>query len=116
VGFFASRTSTSFPFIDSVGRFTASIVPESGRPTLSGLLHKEAGRYESAEFESSANGSPRLVSAVEWFDGTIVDRRRYGDHDLVVAMVDTSGFNGALSPLLYRHGGYGTFQPDRRSA
>jgi flavin reductase (DIM6/NTAB) family NADH-FMN oxidoreductase RutF len=111
IGFFGSADSESFRAISAAGRLTVSIPAARQRSAIHAFGHKEADRFTPSDFVDSVNGLPRLRDAVAWIDATIIDERAYGDHILAVAAVDRFGTGELAEPLLYRHGGYGTFLP-----
>ena len=99
------------PALRTHGRYAVNILGEdeqalsdcfSGAP-----VQPDRDAFCGAAWRPGATGLPILQHAIAWLECTVVDVHPAGDHDLLIAQVDSVGdlANGA-SPLLYYRGRY----------
>ncbi len=111
VGFLPSADSRTFTEIRRNGTFCANVLGYEHEDLCRRLASRAEDRFESAQWEDSELGNPRLVDALAWFEGRIVDVTPVGDHFFVVAEVTGLGVGDGSAglPLLFLKGGYGSF-------
>lgn len=112
VSFMPDQGSTTFPAISHAGRFAVSVLGAEHAELCSTFARKNPDRWESAEWNLTGSGIPRLRNALLWAECRIVDVHEVGDHYIVVGEVEEIDVEGEGSPLVFFRGGYGQFAAD----
>jgi flavin reductase (DIM6/NTAB) family NADH-FMN oxidoreductase RutF/DNA-binding IclR family transcriptional regulator len=116
VAFFPDRSSTSWPKIQSAGRFCVNILGSEQEPVCRRFSSKAADKFEGLGYRLSALGSPIIDEAVAWIDCELQSVQEAGDHFIVVGLVRDLQIESSGLPLLFFQGGYGRFSPLSLSA
>jgi 3-hydroxy-9,10-secoandrosta-1,3,5(10)-triene-9,17-dione monooxygenase reductase component len=106
VGFFAGKTSTSWPRIRNAGSFCVNILAEDQEAISRAFASKEADKFAGVGWTKSSSGSPRLNGVLAWIDCDIESVADAGDHDLVLGRVRELEVAGEGDPLVFFRGGY----------
>lgn len=111
VAFLPAKTSTSWPRIQTTGRFAVNVLGASQEDICRAFSSKSGNKYESVAWHSSDSGTPFLDKAVARLDCTIENVMDAGDHEIVLGRVNTMDVASMDLPLLFLQGGYGGFTP-----
>ncbi|WP_460946751.1 flavin reductase family protein [Okibacterium endophyticum] len=111
IAFCAMRSSTSWAGIRPGGRFAVSVLQAHHEPVARLFSQRGIDRFAGSTWRSSPSGQPVLEDALSWFDATIETVADAGDHELVVARVDSCSEPGDGEPLVFFSGRYGNVAP-----
>lgn len=107
VGFFITRTSTTWPRIEAAGGFCASILASEQEDLCRTFASPGADRFAACTWRPSPSGWPMIDGAVAWIDCTLHSTVPAGDHDLVLGQVSGLAAPDAGDPLVFLGGQYG---------
>jgi 3-hydroxy-9,10-secoandrosta-1,3,5(10)-triene-9,17-dione monooxygenase reductase component len=111
VGFFPDRSSSSWPLIESAGKFCVNILASDQQDLCRRFAAKGDDKFADLPYRLSANGSPVLEDVVAWIDCTLDTVHEAGDHYIVLGRVQELDIARPEQPLLFFKGGYGGFAP-----
>ncbi|GAB3629723.1 flavin reductase [Pandoraea terrae] len=111
VAFLPDRSSTSWPKIESAGRFCVNILSAEQEAVCRRFASKAADKFEGLSYRMSGAGSPIIDDSVAWIDCDLHSVQEAGDHYIVVGLVRELQIESADLPLLFFQGGYGRFSP-----
>lgn len=109
VAFCPSRTSTSWPVIRPLGRFSVNVLSAGQHEVSATFARTGADKFATVSWEVSDDGLPVLVGSVAMLGCTLVDEHEAGDHTIVVGRVRSCEATGIEDSLLFRGGSYGAF-------
>jgi 3-hydroxy-9,10-secoandrosta-1,3,5(10)-triene-9,17-dione monooxygenase reductase component len=110
VGFYAGRSSLSWPRIEAAGSFCVNILADDQEELSRRFSSKEEdNRFAGIGWRSTATGSPHLDGTLAWIDCAIESVTDAGDHVCVLGRVLDLGVGHDAGPLLFFRGGYGRF-------
>ncbi|WP_159499866.1 flavin reductase family protein [Microbacterium sp. 18062] len=111
VSIMPARDSSTYPRIQAQGRFAVSVLGSRHEELCRAFSRKTPDRWDTAHWEDTPGGLPRLADAVSWFECRVRNTHEAGDHSIVLAEVTEfgAGVPGAGLPLIYFRGGYGSF-------
>lgn len=109
VGFCVARTSSSWPRIESTGRFGITVLAEDQHETSGRFASKVADKFEGETWEPApVTGSPLIQGGLEHIDCTLHSVLDGGDHVIVLGRVRYMDVHRTdVGPLLFFQGGYG---------
>ncbi len=108
VGFLPARSSTSWPRIAAVGRFTVNILADHQRRLCAALSKPGPDKFADVEWVSGPAG-PYLVGAVASLDCDLHGIADAGDHHWVTGLVRGMIVRDeAADPMVFHRGRYGT--------
>lgn len=111
VGFFIAQSSTTWPRIREVGRFTASVLASSQAETSNLFAARDRDRFSGCSWSDNRASGPVIDGSVAWFDCAIHSTTAAGDHDLVLGHVDAMWATAVPDPLVFHSGTYRGFVP-----
>jgi len=111
VAFLPDRSSSSWPKIQSAGRFCVNILGSEQEPICRRFASKVADKFDGLPYRLSALGSPIIEESVAWIDCELHSVQEAGDHYIVVGRVHDLQIESSGLPLLFFQGGYGAFSP-----
>jgi flavin reductase (DIM6/NTAB) family NADH-FMN oxidoreductase RutF len=111
VGFFPDVSSSSWPQIESAGKFCVNILASDQKDLCRRFSAKGDDKFAGLTHRVSANGSPVLDGVVAWIDCTLDKVHEAGDHYIVLGLVQELDIIRPEQPLLFFRGGYGSFAP-----
>ena len=111
VAFLPDRSSSSWPKIQSAGRFCVNILGADQEVLCRRFASKAADKFEGLSYHQSGSGSPIIDGAVAWIDCDIDSVLEAGDHYIVLGLVRELQIGSSGLPLLFFQGGYGRFSP-----
>ncbi|MEO5831881.1 MAG: flavin reductase family protein [Nakamurella sp.] len=109
VSFCPARTSTTWPKIRAIGRFTINILADDHSwlsDTFARAGASGADKFGGVGYTRSTGGSPVLEGVLAWVDCRLRDEHDGGDHTIVVADVLDLDDAPDVNPLLYFRGNY----------
>jgi 3-hydroxy-9,10-secoandrosta-1,3,5(10)-triene-9,17-dione monooxygenase reductase component len=108
--FCAAKSSTTWPRIQSSGKWAANILDEDGEEVCRLFAQKGADRFARIAFAPGRTGSPILEDALAFADCETLVEHDAGDHVIVVGKVLELGYQHEGKPLLFYRGGYGRYE------
>jgi 3-hydroxy-9,10-secoandrosta-1,3,5(10)-triene-9,17-dione monooxygenase reductase component len=107
--FCAGKQSSTWPKIQSAGRFCANILAEDQEDVCRVFASKADDKFAEIGWKHSGNGSPLIGGALAFIDGQIADVVESGDHYVVIGAVTDLEVQHEGGPLVFFRGGYGRF-------
>lgn len=111
VAFFPDKSSTSWPKIESAGRFCINILADDQEWLCRRFASKAEDKFEGVSHRLSDAGLPILDDVIAWIDCTLHAVHEAGDHYIVLGEVEALDVARTGRPLLFFQGGYGQFSP-----
>lgn len=111
VAFFPDKSSTSWPRIESAGKFCVNVLASDQRRLCRTFSAKGGDKFAGISYRLSANGSPVIDDIVAWIDCALHAVHEAGDHFIVLGRVMALDVARADQPLLFFRGQYGDFTP-----
>lgn len=111
VGFFVTRTSSTWPRIRASGTFCVNILAASQAELCRLFASKDADRFSTATWSPAPSGAPLLAGVAAWTDCTLHEVVDAGDHELVLGRVEAMGADADALPLVFHRGGYPQLTP-----
>jgi len=109
VAFAPSRTSASWPRIETVGAFCANVLGEHQEALSRVFATKDPDKFRGIGWRRASTGSPVLDHVLAWVDCRVEAVHPAGDHLVVLGRVEELGL-GDGEPLLFYRAGYGRFE------
>ena len=109
VAFFPAKSSTSWPRLESVGKFCVNILASNQLSLCRQIAGPGTDKFAGISHRVSANGSPILDDVVAWIDCTLDAVHEAGDHYIVLGRVAALEVERPERPLLFFQGNYGEF-------
>lgn len=106
VGFFAAKTSTSWPAIRSIGRFCVNVLADDQTDLSRTFAMRGGNKFAGVEWRSAPSGAPILEGCVVWIDCELVTELEVGDHVLVVGSVKALTQDRDAHALVFHRGAY----------
>lgn len=111
VAFFPDRKSTSWPKIESAGRFCVNVLAGHQIDVCRALSSKAEDKFDAVPHRLSSVGLPIIEGVVAWIDCDLYAVHEAGDHFIAIGHVHSLAIEHPHSPLLFFQGGYGSFAP-----
>ncbi|WP_433875272.1 flavin reductase family protein [Sinomonas atrocyanea] len=108
VTFCVDKSSSTWPTLRNLGRFTANILSTGQLPVCRSLARKGEDKFTGIDYSESPIGTPRIDGATAWIDCQVVSEVVAGDHYMIVGSV-SSMEAGAGEALVFRGGKFGEF-------
>lgn len=108
VTFCVDKSSSTWPTLRSLGRFTANILSTEQLPVCRALSRKGDEKFRGIEYEESPLGTPRIPGAVAWVDCEVLSEVVAGDHYVIVGSIEELAA-GEGEALMFRGGEFGEF-------
>lgn len=100
------RNSSSWPKIESTGRFCVNVLAEDQGELSTQFAKSGTDKFAGVEWSPApASGSPILAGATAWIDCTLDASHDGGDHLIVVGAVQALE-TAELPPLVFHRGAY----------
>jgi 3-hydroxy-9,10-secoandrosta-1,3,5(10)-triene-9,17-dione monooxygenase reductase component len=109
VGFLPDRSSTSWPQIESAGRFCVNVLASNQQEVCRSVSAKGADKFVGVEFAVSDHGLPVIANAIATIECTIHSVTDAGDHFFVLGNVLHLEAKHDDDPMLFHRGRYGGF-------
>lgn len=111
VAFFPDCSSSSWPKIESSGRFCVNVLSQRQHGLCHALAAKAENKFENIDYRLSPAGLPLLPESLAWFDCHLSAVHEAGDHFIAIGHVDALDLADSELPLLFFRGSYGSFAP-----
>jgi flavin reductase (DIM6/NTAB) family NADH-FMN oxidoreductase RutF/DNA-binding IclR family transcriptional regulator len=111
VAFFPDKGSTTWPRIESAGKFCVNILSAEQEDVCRRFASRVPDKFEGIECREAGSGSPIISGVVAWIDCDIEAVEEAGDHYIVLGRVRELNVENPQLPLLFFQGGYGRFAP-----
>lgn len=108
VTFCVDKSSSTWPTLRSLGRFTANILSTDQLPVCRALSRKGEDKFEGIEYEESPWATPRITGAAAWIDCEVLSEVVAGDHYMIVGGINAMHATDSEA-LLFRGGKFGEF-------
>lgn len=108
VAFCVGRSSLTWRRMRRAGRIGINVL-DSTVSDVRDRARPGADRLAGLRVDADGEGVPRLVDAVAFLHGEIVDERPVGDHTLVTCKVLEVGCDDERRPLVFFGGAFGSF-------
>ncbi|GAA3695416.1 flavin reductase family protein [Arthrobacter ginkgonis] len=108
VTFCVDKSSSTWPTLRSLGRFTANILSTEQLPVCRALSRKGDEKFQGVEYEESPIGTPRIAGATAWIDCEVLSEVVAGDHYMIVGAIEEL-VPGEGEALMFRGGKFGEF-------
>jgi 3-hydroxy-9,10-secoandrosta-1,3,5(10)-triene-9,17-dione monooxygenase reductase component len=108
--FCAAKNSSTWPRIETSGKWAANILDEDGEEVCRLFAQKGADRFARIAYTPGRTGSPILEDALAFVDCETIDKHDAGDHVIIVGRVVELGYQHEGKPLLFYRGGYGRYE------
>ena len=106
IGFYPTKTSSSWKAIAEVGRFCVSVLGEDQLEYCKRFAASSPDKFVGLSHRLSPGGQPILDDVLAWIDCIIEVVHEVGDHMLVVGRVEQLEKERDALPLLFFGGGY----------
>lgn len=108
VTFCVDKSSSTWPTLRSLGRFTANILSTDQLHVCRALSRKGDEKFQGVEYEESPLGTPRISGATAWIDCEVLSEVVAGDHYVIVGSIEELVV-GEGEALMFRGGKFGEF-------
>lgn len=108
VTFCVDKSSSTWPLLRSLGRFTANILSTGQLPICRALSRKGEDKFADIEYVIGEHGTPHITGATAVIDCEVLSEVVAGDHYMIVGGVDSMESTDADAPL-FRGGKFGDF-------
>ena len=108
--FCPSHTSTSWPHIESAGKFCVNVLAADQEGLCRHFAGKSDDEFAGIGYRHSRLGSPISDGVLARLDCEIESVVPGGDHVIVVGRVHDLDVAGSGGPLVFFRGGYGRFE------
>ncbi len=106
VGFYPTKTSSSWRAIEEVGRFCVSVLGDDQLEYCKRFAARSRDKFAGLSHRLSPGGQPILDGVLAWIDCVTEVVHEVGDHMLVVGRVEQLEKDRDASPLLFFGGNY----------
>ncbi|QXJ22211.1 flavin reductase family protein [Actinomadura graeca] len=96
-----AHTSTTWPLLRDLSRIGISVLGAHQEHVGRRLGARTGDRFAGVEWRSTADGSVLVEGASAWFDCSIEQQVRSGDHDIVVFRVEDLDAADGVPPLVF---------------
>lgn len=110
ITFSPSRTSSTWPLLRDVGRFTVNILPAEHQHLSAQFARSGVDKFAGVTHSASPLGNPILDQALAWVDCELHQEYDGGDHTIVVGAVKALQARTDAEPLLFYKGSYARVQ------
>ncbi|MGO9656817.1 MAG: flavin reductase family protein [Acidimicrobiales bacterium] len=110
-----AHASTTWPILSNVPRIGISVLAADQERVCRQLSAPVDDRFAGLDWQATDGGSVLLGGASAWFDCSIAQRWRAGDHDIVVLEVHDIEIDAtnATAPLAFHASRVRALRPDR---
>lgn len=106
VGFFPDKRSSTWPLIESTGRFCVNVLDAGQLDLCRRFAARGDDKFAGLSHGQSPSGLPLVDDALAWIDCSIERVLDIGDHLLVVGAVEALDKRDDGTPLMFFRGGY----------
>lgn len=111
VGFFAAKTSTTWPSIRDAGIFCANVLCEDQESICRAFARSGGDKFAGMLWKPTRAGMPIINGVLAWIECTVEHLYEAGDHELCIGRVSALGREMlpaySRGPLVFYRGAYG---------
>jgi flavin reductase (DIM6/NTAB) family NADH-FMN oxidoreductase RutF len=96
-----AHTSTTWPLLSRAPRIGISVLAAGQEQVCRQLSARDGDRFARLEWRASGDGAVLIDGASAWFECSVDQQTRAGDHDIVVLRVHDLEADHAASPLVF---------------
>ncbi|MFJ9249582.1 flavin reductase family protein [Streptomyces sp. NPDC101776] len=104
VSFFAGKSSTTWPLIETAGRFCVNVLAARQPQIATAFAARKTDRFTGQAWVPSPLGSPLLEGVLAWLDCELHAVHEVGDHLAVAGLVHDAHASGNARPLVFFRG------------
>ena len=105
-----AKTSTSWPKMRASGSFCINVLAAEQRSICDAMALPGGDKFTTFDWAPGVSGSPVLNGVIAYIDCDLVAEHDGGDHTIAIGQVrDFQVLDRDKRPLLFYHGGYGSF-------
>ena len=108
VTFCVDKSSSTWPTLRSLGRFTANVLSTDQLPVCRALSRKGDEKFRDVDYVEGPLGTPRISGATAWVDCEVLSEVVAGDHYMIVGSIEEL-VPGDREALVFRGGKFGEF-------
>ena len=108
VTFCVDKSSSTWPVLRSLGRFTANILSTEQLSVCKALSRKGEDKFQGVDYQDSVLGTPRILNSTAWIDCEVLSEVVAGDHYMIVGAVKAMEA-GTGDALVFRGGKFGEY-------
>lgn len=108
VTFCVDKSSSTWPALRSLGRFTANILSTEQLGVCKALSRKGEDKFQGIDYDESILGTPRILNSTAWIDCEVLSEVVAGDHYMIVGAVKAMD-PGTGDALMFRGGKFGDY-------
>lgn len=101
-----ARASTTWPRLRALPRIGVSVLGAHQEHVGRGLGRRTGDRFAGVDWSSTGEGCVLVGGASAWFDCSVEQEVRSGDHDIVVFRVHDLDAAPGVPPLVFHAGGF----------
>lgn len=106
IGFFPSKSSTTWPRIARSGSFVVNILAEHQQDLCQAFAVSGGNKFAACTWRRAPNGAPALDGAIAWIECSIARVFETGDHWFVLGEVSGLTVASDKGPLVFFRGRY----------
>ncbi len=99
-----AHTSTTWPALRDRARIGVSVLGVHQEAACRRLASRDADRFAGLDWRATPDGAVLVEGASAWFDCSVEQHIRAGDHDIVLLRVHALGTDHAVAPLVFHTG------------
>jgi flavin reductase (DIM6/NTAB) family NADH-FMN oxidoreductase RutF len=108
ITFCVDKSSSTWPALRSLGRFTANILSTEQLGVCKALSRKGEDKFQGIDYEESVLGTPRILNSTAWIDCEVPSEVVAGDHFMIVGTVKAMDA-GTGDAIMFRGGKFGDY-------
>ena len=101
-----AHSSSTWPVLRAASRIGVSVLGADQEGISRQLAARGVDRFAGLSWRATQDGAVLLDGAGAWFETSVEDQMRAGDHDIVVLRVHNLGIDPAISPLVFHGSAY----------
>ncbi|MCM1973065.1 MULTISPECIES: flavin reductase family protein [Streptomyces] len=106
-----AHTSSTWPVLRRAERLGVSVLATDQGPLCRRLAGPSEERFTATEWSTTPEGAVLLPSAAAWFECSVDNEVRAGDHDIVVLRVHDLRLDRDVDPLVFHSGAFRSLTP-----
>ena len=101
-----AHTSSTWPSLRTAPYIGVSVLGSTQESVSRQLAAKGVDRFDGLSWRTTPGGAVLLDGSGAWFETSVEDQMRAGDHDIVVLRVHDLGSDPTVSPLVFHGSAY----------
>lgn len=109
VTFSVAKSSSTWPVLRSMGRFTANVLSSDQAQICKALGRKGDDKFSGLVYDKSVIDTPRLPGSSAWIDCHVLSEIVAGDHFVIVGSIAAMDVGDAAGPMIFCEGKFGSY-------